>query len=84
MRGLIKQRLSEELTKADVKSEVEKALKSVDLKDTISRIVKDKIKNDPELEKHIVDINSNVLTQLYKTLWTKRAFWKSSLKNSNS
>lgn len=84
MKGLIKQRLNEELTKADVKSEVEKVLKSVDLKDTIARIVKDKLKNDPELEKHIVDINRNVLTQLYKTLWTKRAFWRSSLKNSNS
>ena len=84
MKGLIKQRLTEELTKADIKAEVEKALKSTDLKDVITRIVKDKIKNDPELEKHIVDINSNVLTQLYKTLWTKRAFWKSSLKNSNS
>jgi hypothetical protein len=84
MKGLIKQRLSEELTKADVKSEVEKVLKSVDLKDTIARIVKDKLKNDPELEKYIVDINRNVLTQLYKTLWTKRAFWSSSLKNSNS
>ena len=81
MRDFIKKRLNEELTKTDVKDEVNKALESDKLKQLITKIVKDKIKNDPELERYFVDINKNVLTQLYKTLWTKRGFWQSALKN---
>lgn len=81
MKEFIKKRLNEELTKSDVKDEVTKMLQSDALKDKVSKILKDKIKNDPELERFMVDISKNVLTQLYKTLWTKRSFWQSSLKN---
>ena len=84
MKDFIKKRLNEELTKADVKDEIDSAIKSTALKDIIAKVVKDKIKNDKELERYLVDINKNVLTQLYKTLWTKRGVWQSSLKNSSS
>ncbi len=82
MKDFIKKRLSEELTKSDVKDEISSSLESNKLKDIITKIVKDKIKNDKELERYFVDINKNVLTQLYKTLWTKRGFWQSALKNT--
>jgi hypothetical protein len=81
MKDFIKKRLNEELTKSDIKDEIDNAMKSTALKDIISKIVKDKLKNDPELERHMVNINKNVLTQLYKTLWTKRSFWSSALTN---
>lgn len=84
MKEFIRKRLNEELTKSDVKDEVDKAMESDKLKSLITKIVKDKIKNDPELEKYLVDINKNVLTQLYKTLWTKRSFWQSGLKNKGA
>ena len=84
MKDFIKKRLNEELTKADVKGEIDNAMKSNALKSLISKVVKDRIKNDPELERYLVDINKNVLTQLYKTLWTKRGFWQSSLKNKRA
>jgi uncharacterized protein (DUF608 family) len=50
----------------------------------IEKIVKDRIKNEKELEDKIVDITSNVLTQLYKTLWIKRAVWKNNLSNKSN
>jgi len=84
MKEFIKKRLNEELTKSDVKDEVSNMLQSDALKDKVTKILKDKIKNDPELEKFMVDISKNVLTQLYKTLWTKRGFWQSSLKNKGA
>ena len=31
-----------------------------------------------------LDITSNVLTQLYKTLWIKRAVWKNNLSNKSN
>jgi len=81
MKEFIRKRLNEELTKSDVKDEVNNMLQSDALKDKVAKILKDKIKNDPELEKFMVDITKNVLSQLYKTLWTKRGFWQSTLKN---
>lgn len=84
MKEFIRKRLNEELTKSDVKDEVNNMLQSSALSDKVTKIIKDKIKNDPEMEKYMVDISKNVLTQLYKTLWTKRGFWQSSLKNSAS
>lgn len=84
MKELIKNRLDEELTKSDVKSEISKFLDSSEFKSKVSKIIKDKIKNDKDLEDKVVDITRNVMTQLYKTLWTRRSFWQSQLKNRKS
>ena len=81
MKEFIKKRLNEELTKSDVKDEINTMLNSDALKDRVTKILKDKIKHDPELERYMVDISKNVLSQLYKALWTKRSFWQSGLKN---
>jgi len=83
-RETIKQILSENITKSDVKDEIKKVLDSDELTKKVGKIIKVKLKEDPELEKYIVDITKNVITQLYKTLWTKRGFWQTSLKNRES
>jgi hypothetical protein len=83
-RNLIKNRLHEELTKSDVKQEIKTVLNSSDLKTKVEDIIKQHLKNNKELDDKIVDIAGNVLTQLYKTLWTKRNFWKSSLSNKTA
>ncbi len=80
MKEFIKNRLNEELTKSDIKQVLSDKL----LSDKVDKILKDKIKNDPDMEKFMVDISKNVLAQLYKTLWTKRNFWQSGLKNKES
>jgi hypothetical protein len=59
-------------------------LDSKDFETKIGKIVKEKIKNDKELEDMVVDITKNVLTQLYKTLWIKRNFWKTTLTNKST
>jgi len=56
-------------------------LDSKDFETKVGKIVKEKIKNDKELEDMVVDITRNVITQLYKTLWIKRNFWRTSLSN---
>jgi hypothetical protein len=80
----IKQALNEELSSSDVDKKIEKSLDSRELKNKVEAIVKDHLKNNKELEDQVVDITKNVLTQLYKTLWTKRGFWKSALKNQSA
>lgn len=80
----IKHRLHEELTKNDVSQEIKTVLNSNDLKEKINALIKQQLKSNKELEDKMVDIAGNVLTQLYKILWTKRSFWKSSLSNKTS
>ena len=84
MKDLIKDKLNEELTKSDVKKEISNFMGSSEFESKVAQIVKDKIKNEKGLEDKVVDITKNVITQLYKTLWTKRSFWSSTLKNKAS
>jgi ATP-dependent Lon protease len=84
MKDIIKQRLNEEFGKKEVTKEITAFIDSTTFKTKIEKIVKDKLKNDKELEDMMVEITKNVLTQLYKTLWTRRGFWRNDLKNKSS
>jgi hypothetical protein len=81
MKDLNKDRLDEDLTIADVKKEISNFLSTSEFESKIAKIVKDRIKNEKGLEDKVVDITKNVITQLYKTLWTKRSMWQGQLKN---
>jgi len=81
MKDLIRYKLNEELTRADVKKEIKTYMDSSDFKSKVEKIVKDRIKNEKGLEDKVIDITKNVITQLYKTLWTKRSMWQGQLKN---
>lgn len=80
----MKNKVNEDLNKSDINKAVKVYMDSSEFKDKIEKIVKDKLKNNKELDDKVVDITKNVLTQLYKTLWTKRNFWKSSLSNKGN
>lgn len=86
--------LSEGLTandKNEIKSLVKKEIKdfldmtrSSDLERKVGDIIKNKLKNDKDIEKYLVDLTKNVLIQMYKNLYTRKSFWVSDLKNSSS
>lgn len=80
----IKNKLTEELTKSDISKELKIYMDSSDFKSKVEKIVKDRLKNDKELEDKVVEITRNVLTQLYKTLWVKRGVWRNNLTNKSS
>lgn len=80
----MKKPIKEELTKSDLSKEIKIYLDSNEFKKKIEKIVKDRIKNEKELEDKVVDITKNVLTQLYKTLWVKRSVWKNNLTNKSN
>lgn len=80
--------LNEELTKADekqvakiVKDELDKELNKREFEKKLGDIVAKQVKGNKNLEKNVVDIASNVVTQLFKTLWVRRNVWRSNLKN---
>lgn len=77
-------KINEELNKSDITKSVKTYMDSVEFKQKIEKIVKDRIKNEKELEDKVVEITKNVITQLYKTLWIKKAFWLSNLSNKGN
>jgi hypothetical protein len=77
-------KVNENLSKTDVNKEIKIYLDTKEFTAKVEKIVKDRIKNEKELESKIVEITKNVLTQLYKTLWVKRATWVNNLTNKNS
>jgi len=88
--------INEELTKTDkdgIKSMVKKEIKDfleinrssqfeTRVKNIVKDTFKDTVKSDKDLENKVVEISRNVLVQLYKQLWTRRAFWANDLKNA--
>lgn len=84
MKDLIKSKLNEELTKTEVKDQIKKYVDSSEFNAKIEKIVRDRIKNEKELENKVVEITKNVMIQLYKTLWVKRSMWVNQLKNKGT
>lgn len=77
-------KINEDVTKTEVNKQIKVYMDSTEFKNKVEKIVKDRIKNEKELEDKIVDITKNVLTQLYKTLWVKRNTWVNNLSNKNN
>jgi hypothetical protein len=77
-------KINENVTKSDISKEIKVYMNSNEFKNKIEKIVKDRLKNEKELEDKIVDITKNVLTQLYKALWIKRGVWRNSLSNKSN
>jgi len=77
-------KINEDLKKSDIDKSIKVYMDSAEFKTKIEKIVKDRIKNEKELEDKVVDITKNVLTQLYKTLWVRRNSWLNGLNNQKS
>ena len=74
-------KIREDVTKSDIDRGIKVYMDSAEFKSKVEKIVKDRMKNEKALEDKTVEITKNVLTQLFKTLWVKRGFWKSNLSN---
>jgi len=80
----MKNKINEELDKNDVNKAVKVYMDTNEFKSKVEKIVKDKLKDNKDLEDKVVDITKNVITQLYKTLWNKRGFWRDNLTNKSN
>jgi TusA-related sulfurtransferase len=82
--GTNNKKINEELTNTEVNKIIKVYMDKNEFKEKIEKIVKDRLKNDKEIEDKFVDISKNVLTQLFKVLWTKKSFWRDNLSNKNN
>ena len=77
--------IRESLSKTDEKEigvMIRKEIKKVfgdDLESKVLKILEKELKSS-NLKKHIVEINKDVLVQLYKELWMRRNFWLTAIK----
>jgi len=74
----------ENLDRGDVKREIKVYMNSDEFKAKIEKIVKEKLKDNKEIEDKTLSITKNVISQLFKTLWMKRNTWQNNLTNKNS
>jgi hypothetical protein len=72
--------LNENISEKELDKKLKDLVNSKAFKDQIKDVVDDQIRSDKELEKLVVDITKDSLSELFKTLWTKRSFWKSQIK----
>lgn len=77
-------KINEDIKKTDIDKGIKTYMDSTEFKTKIEKIVKDRIKNEKELEDKVVEITKNVLTQLYKTLWVRRNAWLNGLNNQKN
>ncbi len=84
-RNHMKYIIKESLTQTDenqigvmIRKEIKKAFGD-DLEKKVLDVIKKELKGK-NLRKEIMDINKDVLVQLYKELWVKRQFWLNSIK----
>jgi hypothetical protein len=81
----IKKIIRESLTQTDenqigamIRREIKKSF-GEDLESKVLKILEKELKNS-KLKKHIVEINKEVLVQLYKELWMRRNMWLTAIK----
>jgi len=81
--------LIESLTATDI-GEIEKiarreAKNIVDNKmaKKIEDTIKKEIKGNKDLEDRITDITANVMTQLFKSLWTRKSYWMTGIRSKS-
>ena len=88
----IKQFIKEELNKSDetrikklARDEFDKSIKKHLNSDALEKVVSDlvikNLKKDKPTKKEVAKITKEVLTKLYKVLWTKNNFWSNGLEN---
>jgi hypothetical protein len=89
---VIKQVIKEELNKSDearikklARDEFDKSIKKHLNSDALEKVVSDlvikNLKKDKPTKKEVAKITKDVLTKLYKVLWTKNNFWSNGLEN---
>jgi hypothetical protein len=81
----LKKIIRESLSKTDenqigamIRKEIKKSF-GEDLESKVLKILEKELKNS-KLKKHIVEINKDVLVQLYKELWMRRNMWLTAIK----
>lgn len=76
--------INENTNKSELNKQIKVYMDSKEFRDKVEKIVKERLKDNKELEEYTLDITKNAMTQLFKTLWVKRNTWKNNIKNTSN
>lgn len=84
----IRKILREELTRDDERKiskmlddKMDKKFNKKEFEKKVKDIVSKSLKDNKDVENKMEEVASNIVTQLFKTLWVRRNVWRSRLKN---
>jgi hypothetical protein len=63
-----------------VKKEIKNFMDSTQAHRIVIKAIQDEL-GTKKLDDKIVDLSTKVVVELFKTLWTRKGFWESALKN---
>ena len=63
-----------------VKKEVKDFLDTTQAHDVVIKIIQKEL-GTKKIDEKIVDLSTKVVVELFKTLWSRKSFWESSLKS---
>lgn len=63
-----------------VRKEIKDFMDSTNAHRIVVKIIQDEL-GTKKIDDKIVDLSSKVVVELFKTLWQRKSFWESSLKN---
>jgi hypothetical protein len=63
-----------------IKKELKDFLDSTQAHKTVIKLIQDEL-GTKKVDEKIVDLSTKVVVELFKTLWQRKSFWESSLKN---
>jgi len=62
------------------KKEIKSFLDSTDAHRMVVKIIQDEL-GTKKIDDKIIDLSTKVVVELFKTLWQRKSFWESALKN---
>ena len=62
------------------KKEIKSFLDSTDAHRMVIKIIQDEL-GTKKIDDKIIDLSTKVVVELFKTLWQRKSFWESALKN---
>lgn len=63
-----------------VKKEIKDFMDSTNAHKIVIKLIQDEL-GTKKIDDKIVDLSTKVVVELFKTLWQRKSFWESSLKN---
>jgi hypothetical protein len=63
-----------------IKDELKSFINTTDINKKVIEIIHKEL-GTKKIDDKIIDLSTKVVVELFKTLWTKKSFWESSLKN---
>ena len=72
--------ITKKLIEKSTRDEIKKFLETTQAQNIVIKVIQNEL-GTRKIDDKIVDLSTKVVVELFKTLWQRKSFWESSLKN---